>query len=833
MTIRNDATRTRIATREQRRPRAVVSRQGQVLLDLDLDQQSRHVLGRLETETVDTLGSSGRLLVPAGNTGFSITPDGANAALNFDIGAGHGYLGGWLLENLAVCKLATQPHPRTGDTLTTPAIIAVKALIRHLDPVEEPTLADAALGDAQASGRALIDWQVFPFNVVVDGEPTLTCADVPSNKAWQDLTAKSTGTLEVAAQTATPSTDPCTLTPSGGYTRFENLLYRFEVHTGDANAAFPSVDGPRFNLDNLKLKFSRRNASLMVRIDKIDSASLTVSPPALDPRNWFAPGLFAEIVSVHDDVDPRAALANERMFRVLHADDDLVVLDATAAQIAATSATTDGTWFLRLWDAFPDGSGIATVSATGGAKVSADIDIGDGLKISLGTGTFRRGDYWNVAARADGSIDWPQTSGSPDPMPPHGPEVRYAPLAVMTGNSVNPAIEICVIPFGTLSDRELEYRGGDGQSVFTPLTSSMVDLPATVRVAVMRGETPVNGATVRWSFVGPPGGSCHINGSNCDANTSVDITTKSDGLAEVTWSIDAARHLDVHRIQAALLSGTALSKDLPIVFSATFETAAHTGYTPGKCATLTNVNNVQDALDTLCSQVGGQPETLRLSSIILRDVKNDEKQLIQAGLILNGIPDVPFDSFTQDIGFQFVNSSDGTPAKIEFDAPQFDPIVEIELDLPYPTTDQDRLYWARATNGHVNSFFGFQRVRLQGMVRVGADAKGVPELQWQPSDPARRFLESAQLHVWGQRLIDAQLDPFNWPHPAAGNLTCMCRIRLRSALIFAEGAHGRIYLNAEHLGILGGTGAALQLEERDPQRAADLDMFIYLVTNLG
>ena len=53
MTIRNDATRTRIRIREKRRPRAVVTRQGQVLLDTDLDQQSRHHLERLEIETAD------------------------------------------------------------------------------------------------------------------------------------------------------------------------------------------------------------------------------------------------------------------------------------------------------------------------------------------------------------------------------------------------------------------------------------------------------------------------------------------------------------------------------------------------------------------------------------------------------------------------------------------------------------------------------------------------------------------------------------------------------------------------------------------------------------
>ena len=71
MTIRNDATRATIRPRDGRRPRAVVARQGQVLLDADLDQQSRHLLDRLETESADELGSPGRLAARASCTASS------------------------------------------------------------------------------------------------------------------------------------------------------------------------------------------------------------------------------------------------------------------------------------------------------------------------------------------------------------------------------------------------------------------------------------------------------------------------------------------------------------------------------------------------------------------------------------------------------------------------------------------------------------------------------------------------------------------------------------------------------------------------------------------
>lgn len=836
MTMRNDATRLRIAAKDQRRARAVVSRQGQVLLDTDFDQQSLHQLERIETETIDSLGAPGRLVVPAGNNGFKITPSGAPA--NFDIAAGRGYLDGWLLENTAICKLPTQPHPRTGDPVSAPAIIAIKALVLHIDPTQEPIYADVALGDAQASGRALNDWQVFPL--AVSGGAAIACATALTNPDWVSLVAPSTGTLAVIPQAAAPSTDPCSLAPGGGYTRLENLLYRVEVHGGVVKAGFPTIDGPRFNLHNLKLKFSRRNASVMARIVGIAGAEITVSPPALDARNWFAPGLWAEIVSVHDDVDPRAALANERLFPVALATDDRVVLQATAAQVNATAAADDGTWFLRLWDALPNGDGILTVSAPGGAAESAEIDLGDGIKIKLGnggsTGTFRRGDFWTCAARASGSIDWPSPSGVAQPMRPHGPEIRYAPLAALTGTSAAPTFEDCRVPFATLTDRALLYRGGDGQGVFAPAGSTMAPLPATLRVAVMRGETPVPGARIRWSFVGPTGSGSLIGGALCNSGNSPETLTDANGLSEVIWSIDGGKPLDVHQVRAAIVTGAATTSVPPIVFTASFEAAAHTGYTPGKCAHLAGIDNVQDALDGLCAKIGDDDkhEALTLTSILLIGDNGNDIELIREDFILNAL-DVPYTSIIGGIAFGL---DGGIP---DIAVAPYDPVVEVELDLPYPMTDPDKLYWARASQLKVDDAFwlqdpfAFQRIRLDGEVKVVPKGpNGLPGLLWTLSDQAMKFLTSAPGHLWGQVILNtetgAELKRIGWGTSLKERI--LCRIRLRSAMIWVEDKEKgeRIYLNAEHLGVVGpATGRELLVKERDPQRAGDLDMFVYLV----
>ena len=832
MTMRNDATRLRVPARDTRMFRGVVPRQGQVLLDTDFSQESRALHYRLEEETADVLNSRGKLVYPASEPAFQVTANGGPA--DFIVSAGHGYLDGWLLQNSAAATLQTQAHPRQGDVLTAPAIIAIKALVRHIDPVEDSNLADRGLGDAQASGRALNDWQVFALNV--PGGGPLDCAGAAQDPGWTAVIAPSSGTMSVHKQTATPSTDPCSLTPGGGYTRLENLLYRVEVHGGKPLGGIPDVDGPRFGLDGLVVKFSRRNASIMARIVDVDVARFRVEPAGLDLRAWFAPGTYAEIVNIHDDVDPRAALANERLFQVSVATADSVELKATAAQIAATgvSAAADpsqASWFLRLWDPLPADEGTNTVEAVGAD--SKMVELGDGLSVQFhdaGNATFRRGDYWTFAARVDGSIEWPvSVANTPEPMVPHGPEVRYATLAIMTADNP-PAYENCSVPFGSLTDRLLFYRGGDGQSVFPDPAQAFVSLSGPLRVAVMRGQTPVPGAKIRWSpGAGAP--DTEINGQPCSPAQPVITVTDSSGIVEVAWALDRAKLHELHQVTAALMLSP--TEDLPncVEFNASFATAKQTAYEPGQCPHLVNVTNVQDALDTLCANLGQDSprRTINLSRITL--IGGQETQLIDDGLILNGL-EVRFDAFMERIRFGL----DAKGLELQFDP--LDPVVEIILDLPYPCTDADRFYWTVVSGGHgmLTQPFGFQQIRLDGMV-ITEPGAGESLLEWTPSPAVQAFLRSEPRHWFGQALGPdrPRLEQLGWVNqPRYAKIPC--RIRLRSALIWAKDPDtGQpIYLNAEHLGTRATQGARpLLLKEKDPQRAGDLDMFIYLKVHVG
>jgi hypothetical protein len=125
-------------------------------------------------------------------------------------------------------------------------------------------------------------------------------------------------------------------------------------------------------------------------------------------------------------------------------------------------------------------------------------------------------------------------------------------------------------------------------------------------------------------------------------------------------------------------------------------------------------------------------------------------------------------------------------------------------------------------------------VRLDASVKtMDKGLQGGPGgLFWAPSAQALRFIESVPAHRWGQKItpdFDGPLKEAGW-HASPSFERILCRTRLRSAMIWVDDRGARVYLNAEHLGTVGPvTRRELSRKDRDPQRAADLDIFTYLV----
>jgi hypothetical protein len=355
-----------------------------------------------------------------------------------------------------------------------------------------------------------------------------------------------------------------------------------------------------------------------------------------------------------------------------------------------------------------------------------------------------------------------------------------------------------------------------------------VPLPQPLRVAVMRGNTPVPGAEVRWRLIsGAPGG--WVGGAVTSA-TGIATTTNADGLAEIMWSIDAAQQGVTHRIEAVLMSGGFAATTPPVQFNARFDSAATTSYAhpSGTCPTLAGVTDVQTALDKLCAAIATPQPTLQLEAITLGGAKTNT-QLIKDNLILNGI-EVGTDAFVK--GVKIAVDTKQLDLRLQAD----DPAVEVSIDIPYPGTDWDRSYWAAmmppqkfVAGGPAipqPGTFGFQTIRLDGQLKVEKSA-----LFWKPSDHAVAMLLAAERHRFGSAVLPqfaAMFKQMGWLTPMLDKV--LCRLKVRSALVFADDAKGeRRWLNAEHLGTTDKiTGRELLRRERDPQRAADLDMFFWL-----
>jgi hypothetical protein len=70
--------------------------------------------------------------------------------------------------------------------------------------------------------------------------------------------------------------------------------------------------------------------------------------------------------------------------------------------------------------------------------------------------------------------------------------------------------------------------------------------------------------------------------------------------------------------------------------------------------------------------------------------------------------------------------------------------------------------------------FGLQTIRLDGTIRIEESA-----ILWRPSDNARILLITAMYHRFGSGAQEGR-----WENPPLDRV--LCRIRLRSALIFAD-----------------------------------------------
>jgi hypothetical protein len=150
---------------------AVLSQQGRVQLDSELNEASYLMLRYLRQLAADLIGPAGVPLdprVPGDKGGFLIDLVSGSSPADFSISAGRMYVDGILLENETASDYWSQPdgflyQDASSDQLPAlPYLVYVRAWEQLITAVEDPDIREIGLGDfgPDTSARSRVVWQV-------------------------------------------------------------------------------------------------------------------------------------------------------------------------------------------------------------------------------------------------------------------------------------------------------------------------------------------------------------------------------------------------------------------------------------------------------------------------------------------------------------------------------------------------------------------------------------------------------------------------------------------------------------------------------------------------
>lgn len=420
-----------------RRFSAVLSQQGRVQLDAEINEQTAILLHYVRTLATDLLGPAAYPPEEDGIGGFGV--DGFDGQ-TFTVAAGRMYVDGILCECDGT-DYWDQPDghldpERESDRLPSgPFLVYLRVWERLVTALEAPWIREVALGSngPDTTARTRVVWQVCRL-------PLESFSFVPDMRsASRFLRDRIRHDFEprglLAARTRRPeeaSASPSGLSPSSGYRGPENQLYRVEVHRGgtEGTATF---------------KWSRENGSVVLPIRSVSGASVELETLGRDDKLGVDTGDVVEIVddaSVCRGASDRPDEECGRLYTVKKIDyaGHWVELDGdpahdpypTAGQEAARHPV------LRRWDHGTSGWDGGYAGGEMGLPVREGewLALEDGIEIRFEPSqerprVYRRGDYWLIPARVlTGDVEWPRSrQGQPLKRRPHGVHYHYAPLA--------------------------------------------------------------------------------------------------------------------------------------------------------------------------------------------------------------------------------------------------------------------------------------------------------------------------------------------------------------------------------------------------------------------
>lgn len=308
----------------------------------------------------------------------------------------------------------------------------LEAFERHVSHVEDPGIQEEALGASDTTARAQLVGQV-KLATIAGSLPAVVEDAARALRAAFTSVEQSGGQLTIDVPAVTPSTDPCALPDPAGYSGADNRLYRVEVHEGGG-------------LSQVRLKWSRDNGAELFAA-RLDANGQTL---LFDASTALAAGDIVEVLSHVVDLGDHALaevsaggfvparravgqLAQLAAVEVAASSDEVAftLVDPEDVTLTITlderyGMLPDAVLKLRRWH------GILAPPSPGPHVLE------DGITVELSSiGDYRPAQYWQYEARVAR-----ENANGPWRPAPHGPERRFAPLALLEYRGTGEPLEL-------------------------------------------------------------------------------------------------------------------------------------------------------------------------------------------------------------------------------------------------------------------------------------------------------------------------------------------------------------------------------------------------------
>ena len=414
--------------------RSVVTQQGRVTLEADVNEASTIASEAQRQETIDIVGPAG-----TPDDGYKVGPGAtANATA---IGPGTMYVGGWRLTLPVTVDTGAQPDWLNMPPAAPPQgthLVALLVTEQAVSAVEDQALREVALGgpDTGARTRLMQHFLRLPMtgNTCSAGATQAVALLAQDGAALDSKTLQVTSSARLLVGFATPSaaSDPCSPAAEGGYLGADNQLVRVTV------IAFNAAKNSGI------LLWSWNNASFQYRATAVDPLSLSLSGTPVDGEHAPQQGQAVEVLRAQADLgDGNFVSAGEGFVTTLAQgysfDTGVVALnDALPADYMADNRPL----LIRLWQ--------ATVPFNGGQPTLLDSSSGLTVTITMTAlpSQIAARPFWHFAVRPKTPVQIYPLRYLQAPQPPEGPRQWLCDLAVV--QSATPGVSLiadCRLPF--------------------------------------------------------------------------------------------------------------------------------------------------------------------------------------------------------------------------------------------------------------------------------------------------------------------------------------------------------------------------------------------------